>query len=459
MTHYRLLRDNKESGPFSEEEMIAKGFKPYDLIWVEGRSAGWRYPSEIPSFKAFAPAIEEQPYDRFYKKQPEQKLFSEERAQSALLNKEKETVKTDKTPNPVTSKAPEYSIKALPGKHIHVILPSGNTVNLNALVAKNENTTPKETVSIDNAESAYSNGAISEQTAVKAIAQSSFKKEEPVAEPIVAKAIGEYDLPDTNSYETQPIVYTTQNTNSSGFSWGLIAAAFIGFATLVGLGIMIGLTLAKQPGNTVNGNELSTNKSKEQLQDNSTNKQASQSTVADVPSPIVDEPVQQPLNSGNNNKELVQNAVVKNTVLPEDAGLNKAEKKSTEEKSAGINSKEQSSGASLNNKPTPAPVNVEKTLSLTTNDFRTGAFGGISGLKYTLFNGSRYTLESVEVEVDYIQANDKVFKTEKLIFKDIPSGTQTTIEAPSSNRGVKLNSRIIKINTREGGLNNTTAKS
>ena len=70
MIKYRLLRDNKESGPYSEEEMIAKGFKPYDLLWAEGKSAGWQYPSEIASFKKYAPIVEEQPYDRFYKKQP-----------------------------------------------------------------------------------------------------------------------------------------------------------------------------------------------------------------------------------------------------------------------------------------------------------------------------------------------------------------------------------------------------
>src|SRR4051812_42856360 len=68
MNLYRLLRSNKESGPYSQDDIIALGFKPYDLIWVEGKSAGWRYPSEIPELKNFAPAIEEQPYDRFYKK-------------------------------------------------------------------------------------------------------------------------------------------------------------------------------------------------------------------------------------------------------------------------------------------------------------------------------------------------------------------------------------------------------
>src|SRR5580692_197193 len=65
---YLLLRDNKQSGPYSLDELKTKGLKAYDLVWVEGRSAAWRYPSEIDELSAFAPAVEEQPFDRFYKK-------------------------------------------------------------------------------------------------------------------------------------------------------------------------------------------------------------------------------------------------------------------------------------------------------------------------------------------------------------------------------------------------------
>ena len=68
MNGYLLLRDNKQTGPYSKEEMIEKGFKPYDLIWAEGKSAGWRYPGEFPEFASFAPMVEEQPFDRFFKK-------------------------------------------------------------------------------------------------------------------------------------------------------------------------------------------------------------------------------------------------------------------------------------------------------------------------------------------------------------------------------------------------------
>lgn len=68
MIQYRLLRNNKESGPYTREELIDMGLKAYDLIWIEGRSAGWRYPSEIEEFKAFAPVAEDNLFDLFYKR-------------------------------------------------------------------------------------------------------------------------------------------------------------------------------------------------------------------------------------------------------------------------------------------------------------------------------------------------------------------------------------------------------
>ncbi|HEY4154311.1 MAG TPA: DUF4339 domain-containing protein [Puia sp.] len=68
MSTYLLLRNNKESGPYTIDELKRMSLKPFDLVWIEGKSAAWRYPGEIPEFSSFAPAAPEQPFDRFYKK-------------------------------------------------------------------------------------------------------------------------------------------------------------------------------------------------------------------------------------------------------------------------------------------------------------------------------------------------------------------------------------------------------
>jgi hypothetical protein len=50
---YLLLRNNQQTGPHSLEELLQLGIKPLDLVWVEGKSYGWSYPSEIDTLKPF----------------------------------------------------------------------------------------------------------------------------------------------------------------------------------------------------------------------------------------------------------------------------------------------------------------------------------------------------------------------------------------------------------------------
>lgn len=66
MQHYRLLRNNRESGPYSQQDLIDLGLKAYDLIWVEGKSASWKYPSEVDTLKSYAPPATEDLYVLFH---------------------------------------------------------------------------------------------------------------------------------------------------------------------------------------------------------------------------------------------------------------------------------------------------------------------------------------------------------------------------------------------------------
>jgi len=53
MFAYLILRDNKQSGPFSLEELKSFGIRATDLLWIEGRSTGWHFPDEIEELQAF----------------------------------------------------------------------------------------------------------------------------------------------------------------------------------------------------------------------------------------------------------------------------------------------------------------------------------------------------------------------------------------------------------------------
>jgi len=52
---YLLLRNNRQSGPYTLDELLQQDLKPFDLVWVEGRSAAWRYPGEIDALKPYVP--------------------------------------------------------------------------------------------------------------------------------------------------------------------------------------------------------------------------------------------------------------------------------------------------------------------------------------------------------------------------------------------------------------------
>ena len=66
---YRLLRNNKEEGPFTSEELVQKKLRPYDLIWIDGRSAAWSYPGELSEFKPYTPLPGENSANQINKQQ------------------------------------------------------------------------------------------------------------------------------------------------------------------------------------------------------------------------------------------------------------------------------------------------------------------------------------------------------------------------------------------------------
>lgn len=54
---YLLLRNNKQTGPYTLEELIGTGLTPTDLIWVEGKSCGWSNPEEIEALAPYMPRV------------------------------------------------------------------------------------------------------------------------------------------------------------------------------------------------------------------------------------------------------------------------------------------------------------------------------------------------------------------------------------------------------------------
>lgn len=431
MSLYRLLRNNKETGPFSEEEMIAHGFKPYDLIWVEGRSAGWRYPSEIPAFKDYAPAVEEQPYDRFFRKEPPQQhfAFTRERTitQDPVARPLPPPVQATASPAVISKQTPAslpdvaVQPEALQGKKIHVTLPSGNTVNLQQLVDQS--------------------AAAAEPP--KPTARRVAPIPAPAPERVKPEAVMTAQEP-SPLQENKP-AYAPERIASASLSWGLMAASFIGIATLVGLGVMIGINVGRdkkdngivqtQPAGPRNPAALGQNAA--------VNGSSTASPVDNMHTSLVAMPDEAALPHAPAETHPVKTIVKTIVAQPDKNATDKSLTKAAENN--GADKPKPKEDAVVTREAAPKPtLNIGKDVFIQTNNFKTGAFGGISSLECTVVNNSRVPLEAVEVEIDYVQANSKVYKTEKLLFRDVPANAQITLPAPSSNRGVKIIGRVVK---------------
>jgi hypothetical protein len=450
MIYYRLLRDNKESGPYSETDMIAGGFKPYDLLWAEGRSAGWQYPSEIPAFRQYAPIIEEQPFDRFYKKKPTQTILATD-----------EPVQVSRSFSQPVSIV-EHGPVTVPGqRHIHVTLPSGNTFNLTRVMSArdtaNDSSSGEEGRKKITAPAAFARPLLAEEpSGVKHPPQvhrgflSGISTELPAPLP---SAAGD----DSGRQVDRPA------SPAAAFSWTMILGAVTGIATLVGLGIMIGLALNRDKAGTAYQQGM--RKAGQPVQQPARLHDAVSPSVATVTVPPAASRVQKPV------PEKIVTSKIQPPVAKRSSAAASPIAAATSSDNGTVNNTHSDQERmvqrrddavlpvrSVAHPAVPATLHVEKNLQLSLNDFKTGAFGGISNLRCTLSNTSAYTLESVTVEVNYIQANNKTFKSEAVIFKNVPAGGQLTIDAPSSPRGVKIAAKVIKIEPREP-LPNTTAKS
>lgn len=72
--------------------------------------------------------------------------------------------------------------------------------------------------------------------------------------------------------------------------------------------------------------------------------------------------------------------------------------------------------------------------------------GGVTNLKLKVSNNLDYPIDQMVVKIDYILANDRLFKSENVFFGNVPAkGNSEEIEAPGSERGNRIEYRIIKI--------------
>ncbi len=382
MSSYLLLRNNKESGPFTIDEIREMPLKAYDLLWIVGKSAAWRYPGEIPEIKPFAPPV------------PEQKEDNYRRIKSESSN----AISKEITPQKVMSSL----------KSVYVNLPS----------EKKQVTVPKERFIIE---------------------WDSSEEKTPV--------LSNSDL------------YTKKQSRPVRISGKILWTCTI--ILLFGAGLLTGFVISdrgkyfskdeihpqhghvQHPAILGRDKEMA-NKKEISVPDNQNT--GTGSVVAKNPETTSDEmdfsktihsvAKKNILDAGKKNSNSVifkKDSVLAQNYFVSSSNINDSLKKSQFVKSEMLYQK--------------IKAHPESYVDLVLGRYTTGVFGGISSFPVTVTNNSAIVMDQVIVSIDYIQNNDKIFKTESLYFTGLEPGETVTLKAPKSSRGVKVISHLRIINS------------
>ncbi len=390
MSSYLLLRNNRESGPFTFEEMKGMTLKTYDLLWVVGKSAAWRYPGEIAELKPFAPPIPEQPSNPFEKK------TSENQVPDPIRPKRTDTANSGSRENNL--------LRSIPGHSVYVNLPADR---------KQPGVLPVP---------------VFQETGT------TFNRE------------SEFDFSETHS---------GKNSRASRNSGRVLWISTI--ALLFGAGILTGFFISDRR----KFFSLDENHPHKRTLVEPTAKSIQKVNPKIIPPAGPGSPSLEELNL---NKASVRAAIpaIKN-------GLSHTGNKRLRTASIKNDSPVGTTGShlTLNAVDSLRQISDNKTealyqkikahpdqyLSVITGTFSTGIFGGISSFPVVITNNSPVMMDLVVVNVEYIQNNEKVFKSEPLAFTDLEPGETVSLKAPKSSRGTKIAAHIRVVNIRQLDLN------
>ncbi len=363
--------------------------KSYDLLWVVGKSAAWRYPGEISELKSFAPAVPEQAADLF-------------RRRPASENPGPDPEPTKKTETVNTKTGEGNPPRRDPARSIYVNLPA-------------EKKQPTLTASPPLRESLFP----------------SAERTEPI-----------YDFSD---------LYKKHSSRTIRFSGKLLWIGAI--ILLFGTGILTGFFIsdrrkffsgdANRPQNVPAIRPAVRNEKKEIPAVLSKDGQSNQlqnniSIVSDTMNKI--EPATKKLIAGDRKKNSKNNHDKKDSINNQEKLVssyipNDSPRQNTITQTELLNQKIKS--------------HPENYVELVTGRYSKGIFGGISSFPVTVTNKSPVKMDLVVVNVDYIQNNEKIFRTESITFNDLEPGETVTIKAPKSPRGVKIATRLHVISSRQ----------
>jgi hypothetical protein len=95
------------------------------------------------------------------------------------------------------------------------------------------------------------------------------------------------------------------------------------------------------------------------------------------------------------------------------------------------------------------PKDIKKQVLLKGSGYKTGLFGGISGLNLTLVNGSPHKIDKITVAVKYLKKNGEVIETEFFDITDVKPRSSKTLAVPEKNRGMKVEYKVVNVSSQQ----------
>src|SRR6187401_1343985 len=446
MDTYLLLRSNKQSGPYDLQQLVSLGLKPYDLVWIEGKSAAWRYPSEVEGLKAYAPATEEQPYDRFYKKaeeKPQEKQANRPpQFEQEIAPKEETYALVEPHALPVENKTVTPSRKvfvAMPENHLPkkqaqpVSVKTPPIVEEKPIEVKKVETKPLFTEQLYTEHKMPPKEPLSqkEEPVIKTYPVS--LKEEPTLNEKYSESLDDIKRRYTETYLSRKkrSKWTRTHTSVLQVFGGAIVFCLIVvliYKNFAGEDKTQSRTTMIQPDkrsiNTVTPSTTSNLAPPfiPEAKTASTNKKQAKKEDTNIPAEsLVTNSSQHKIDEAINGNEIA--AVEKKAVmLP----------KTTEEKP-------------VETKPKIRSVNINRLVNVRANNYKQRAFGGVMNLELTVDNDSKFELDKVIVELQYLKPSEQPIKTETIVFNSIEANGSKTLKIPDYLRGIKVSYRVMEI--------------
>ncbi|HEX2532675.1 MAG TPA: hypothetical protein VHK69_03005 [Chitinophagaceae bacterium] len=449
---YLLLRNNRQSGPFTLADLVQQSLRITDLIWVEGQSAGWRNPQEIESLQSFVPE-------------------ATAKLHSALPV---HPVTTPRTANPegIIQTPDTSAIPARPAfipKKIHVSLPAGKAAPVTPPV------TPPPPAAVAPAPDAEE----SPEEKLKQKADDLYRKIQAYnQEQQKAKETGTLDTKYSRSLEDIKEEYSEwmHRTQKKRFRRPPSLLRYAGAAVILAGLFFTGRQIWNNSDATASPATVAPQTALTQTPQatKETDEEAPESTPTPQEEPIVsrlkeDAPLRStPVDPGPAvpqkkamppaSRAVVETqpespAPAETSVVIEELPPAPASRNGTRQRrirTEGTEAeKEVPPPVTAANKPKTSASAIGKQIQLSEKYINSDG-RGINGLQLTVYNNSDQFVNVVAVDVSYYRNSDKLLEKKTLYFNNIPPRSRSSLPAPDNRRATTVQYQVGLISTENG---------